>query len=136
MRRPCQMNAGPCPMLLSFASFRRSCSWSLLHLVCFPQHAQACFSWGQITSLPPMGEVPLEVQLESSSFEQQTQPHGGSQVLLDNTVYCPLTERSLKNDTKHWRHAQSACRLSTTLVFPAQEGLRLHIPAKTHCPKI
>lgn len=78
----------------------------------------------------------LEVQLESSSYEQQTQPHGKSQVLLDNTVYCPLTERSLKNDTKHWRHAQSACRLSTTLVFPAQEGLRLHIPAKTHCPKI
>lgn len=37
-------------------------------------------------------------------------------VLFDNTVYCPRTERLLKNDTKHQRHAQSACQLPTTLV--------------------
>lgn len=34
----------------------------------------------------------------------------------DNIVYCPLTERSLENDTKHRRHAQSACPLSMTLM--------------------
>lgn len=35
--------------------------------------------------------------------------------VLDNSVYCPLTERSLKNDTKHRRHAQSACQRSIAL---------------------
>ena len=58
-------------------------------------------------------------------------------VLTDNTVYCPRTERSLEKDTKHRRHALSACRLSTTLTCSQHRKVsRLHIPAKSHCPKI